>query len=606
MSKNLVDHVNTLQGTDSHFAFSTGNTLPLVTRPHGMTAWIPQTGEGRWCYDRRAPKIQGFRSTRQPSPWIADYGQFLIAPATGDKLPLSTLDTESYHRPEKTTAKPHHYKTTLERHQITAEITATERAAHIRYTYDNKAETNAWLYVKLAKGTRLTHDKKRNLIIGTSTANQGSVTKNFGSHFIIQPDTQILAATTLKAPIDNPDDPENGKPLAAALTLKLKLPTSRRITLKIGTSLISHAQARINLDREIANKTFDQTLAQNRALWNRELSVIEIETTSETQLRTFYSCLYRTFIFPRAVHEYDAKNKQIHYSPYTGKTHPGPLYTDSGFWDIYRTLLPLLTITKPDLLGEMIQGWINAYKEGGWLPSWSSPGYRHCMIGSHSTAVITDAYRKNIRNYNLADAYAAIRKDLTQEPLDPAAGRAGLNAYLKHGYVPSDKLEHSACATLDYAHCDYAGAALACALGHDDDAQQFLKRATNYKNLYDPKTGFIRGRLSNGKFPAKYNPDEWSRDYIEGSAWQHTWGVPHDAAGLIKLMGGDKKFVARLNHMMTQEPRYTNGNYPCEIHEMTEMAAANFGQYAHSNQPVHHVLYLYTCAGRPEIGRAHV
>lgn len=600
----LVELVNTLQGTDSHFAFSTGNTLPLVTRPHGMTAWIPQTNEGRWPHDLRSPKIQGFRSTRQPSPWIADYGQFLLAPTTGDKLPRSILDTESFHRRETSVAHPHYYRARLDRWGIVAEMTATERCAHFQFTIEEG--DNLWLYIKVAQGTVLRHDPKTNQILGISTANQGGVTANFGSYFVIQPDAPVLAVTKLKANVDSPDAPDNGKQVAAALALKLKRPANKKLTVAAATSLISHAQARLNLKREIGAKTFAQTLAATKAIWNRRLACIQIEATEE-QKRIFYSCLYRTFIFPRPIHEYDAGNKQIHYSPFTGKIHPGPLYTDSGFWDIYRTLLPFLTLVDPQLLGDMIQGWINVYKEGGWLPSWASPGYRPCMIGSHSNAVIADAYSKNIRNYDVETAIAAVLKDATIEPpAGQAAGRAGLKAYIKHGYVPSDHMEHAASATTDYAHCDYAAATLAAAIGKTDLAKQLSQRASNYKNLYNPKTGFIQGRLANGKFVENFNEFEWSRDYIEGGPWQHTWAAPHDAAGLIKLMGGDKKFVAKLDKMLSQKPRFTSGNYPCEIHEMTEMAAADFGQYAHSNQPVHHVLYLYTAAGRPDKAQAAV
>ncbi|MDR1789237.1 MAG: glycoside hydrolase family 92 protein, partial [Opitutaceae bacterium] len=332
----LADLVNSHQGTDSHPAFSTGNTLPLVTRPHGMTAWIAQTGEGRWCHDFRAPKIQGFRATRQPSPWIADYGQFLLAPTTGDKPPRSLADTESFHRRENTIARPHHYRARLDRWGIVAEMTATERCAHFQFTIEEGE--NTWLYVKVAQGTELRLDRETNQILGVSTANQGGVAENFGSYFVIAPGAPVLEAIALKAPVDSPDAPDNGKPLAAALALRLQKPAGKKLVVAAATSLISHAQARLNLGREIGKNTFAQTLAKSRAAWNRRLACVQIEAT-EAQKRLFYSCLHRCFIFPRPIHEYDAAGKQVHWSPFTGKIHPGPLYTDSGFWDIYRTLL---------------------------------------------------------------------------------------------------------------------------------------------------------------------------------------------------------------------------------------------------------------------------
>ena len=267
---------------------------------------------------------------------------------------------------------------------------------------------------------------------------------------------------------------------------------------------------------------------------------------------------------------------------------------------MHRTLLPLLSIIAPDLLGEMIEGWVNAYREGGWLPSWASPGYRTCMVGSHSNVVIADAYAKGIRNFDVAAAYEAIRQDALTEPPSEAVGRAGIGDYIRLGYVPSDRVSHSVARTTDYAHCDFALGNLARALGHTDDAKRFTGRALNYRHVFDPATGFLRGRNADGTWRDAFNEFSWSHDYIEGSAWQHTWAVQHDAAGLIQLMGGPDAFVAKLDRMLALPPRFETGDYPGEIHEMTEMAAADFGQYAHSNQPVHHALYLYTSAGRPD------
>ncbi len=590
----LADLVDTRQGTDSSFAFSTGNTIPLTTMPHGMIGWAPQTDEGRWVFDRRSPKIQGFRGTHQPSPWIADYGQFLIMVAS-DGNPLDSLAAaESYYSPASTIARPHYFRTTLERHGIIAEMTPTERGASFRFTYTRGA--NTWIAFKPAQGEVMRVDRERRLVIGVSTAHQGGVPGNFRCHFVAEIGAPIVAAERFEASTTAP----GAGAMATGMWLRLKRPAGGAVAVKVATSFINSDQALLNLRRELGRDRFDTTLAAAAAAWEKRLGVIRIEGADEDRRRTFYGCLYRTMLFPRQWHEYDASEKRIHFSPFDGRTYDGPFYTDCGFWDVYRTLLPLLSLIAPDLLGDMIEGWLNVYREGRWLPSWASPGYRECMIGSHGSAVIADAWLKGIRNFDPETALAAMLKDATTEPPTPAYGRTGVTMYQKLGYVPSDHAPHSVARTCDYAHCDFAIAQFARALGRDAEANPLLARATSYRRLYDAKTGFLRGRLANGKWRTPFSEFSWSSDYIEGGPWQHTWAAPHDAAGLIKLMGGDKKFTARLDRMLGQPPHFETGHYGFEIHEMTEMAAANFGQYAHSNQPVHHVLWLYTAAGRPD------
>ena len=589
----LVDWTNPLQGTDSHYAFSTGNTLPLVAMPHGMVAWTPQTDDSRWIYDFRAPKIQAFRATHQPSPWMADYGHFMIMATSAENPPLSYHDTASFYRKSETVSRPYYFRTLLHRFGIEAEITPTERGGCFRFTYhDGK---HAWIAFALGRGEQLRVDRAKRRVYGISTANSGGVPGNFGAHFVAEIDTEILAAEAVGV---SANSVKRGEP--GWLWLKLKRPSHRRVNIRLGTSFISEAQAELNLSREMGKRKFEQLVTAARETWNRRLSVIEIEGASEAQRRTFYTCLYRCFLFPRIWHEFDANNARVHFSPFSGKVHPGPLYTDVGFWDVHRTLLPLLSIIAPELLGDMIEGWVNAYREGGWLPSWASPGYRACMVGSHSNVVIADAFLKGIRGFDVETAYKAICQDALVEPPTEAVGRAGIADYIKLGYVPADRVGHSVARTTDYAHCDFALGLFARALGREAEAKQFLARGLNYRNVFDRRTRFLRGRNADGSWREPFNEFSWSRDYIEGSAWQHTWGVPHDAAGLIRLMGGERAFIAKLDQMLALPPKFETGGYPTEIHEMTEMAAVDFGQYAHSNQPVHHVLYLYTCAGRPD------
>jgi len=330
----------------------------------------------------------------------------------------------------------------------------------------------------------------------------------------------------------------------------------------------------------------------------RELTPEEIEE----QQRTFTSCLYRTQLFPRDFHETGADGELRHFSPYDGKVHSGPLVTDNGFWDTYRTVYPLFSLLSPDRLSTVLEGWLNVYRESGWFPTWASPGHRLCMVGTHADVVIADAVTKGIGGFDVATAYEGIRKhafEIVEE--DTGFGRLGLGDYLALGYVADDRVHHaSASRTLDYAYDDFCISQVAKALGQEEDHAQLTKQAGYWRNVFDPRVGMMRGRNADGSWRTPWDAMEWGGPFVEGGTWQHTWAVPHDPAGLIAAMGGPEAFTAKLEKMLTQEPRFRIGSYGTEIHEMTEMACAGFGQYAQSNQPVHHALYLFACAGRPD------
>jgi predicted alpha-1,2-mannosidase len=422
----------------------------------------------------------------------------------------------------------------------------------------------------------------------------------FGCFFAAELSPAILDCT-VGATAGQP--PAHSEPPAQACWLRLQRPADGRVTVRIATSFISGEQAWLNLRRELGGASFEETRAAAQAAWDRQLGVVGIEGADDARHRTFYSCLYRSQLYPRVTHEYDANGRQRHFSFFDGRVHDGPLCTDIGLWDAHRTHLPLLAMIAPDRLGEIIRGWVNTFKEGGWLPGWASPGYIPCMVGSHAGLVIADAYAKGIRDFDAAAAYAAIRQDAMQEPPSAAAGRPGLARYAALGWVPDDEIDHAAARTCDYALADFGAAQLARQLGFDEDAARFRHRALSYRHLYDPQAGFLRGRRADGSWPQPFREFAWTRDYIEGGAWQHTWSAPHDAAGLISLFGGEDAFVAKLERMLALPPRYEVGRYPEVIHEMTEMAAVPFGQYAHSNEPVHHVLHLFTAAGRPDLAQ---
>lgn len=594
---NRCSRVSTFQGTDSHRAFSKGNTLPLATWPHGMVGWTPQTDVGNWLFDYRSPTLQGIRATHQPSPWCGDYGNFLLLFGSSRTPPRSVIDGESYYPKSETTAQPDYFRTRLVRHGLVLEIAPTPRGAALRLTFDRREA--AWVTLLPAAGRILSVDRDRGLVLGVSTALApgAAVPGEFGCFFAASCEPGFTASEVFAATGAPP------QPDAASEGVALRLDPARPVTLRIATSFISAEQAALNLRRELDTRSFDDVRAAAAAEWERQLGRIRIEGAAEAQQRTFDGCLYRSLLHPRAVDELDATGRVVHRSFFDGGVHAGPAYTDVGFWDAHRSLMPLLTLVAPDVTARMIQGWLGTYREGGWLPSWATPGYVPCMVGSHAGVIIADAFAKGIRDFDVATAWAAVRHDATQEPPSFACGRSGLTRFNELGWVPLDEFDHAAARTCDYALGDFGAAQLAAALGHRDDAARFGRRALNYRHLYDARVGFLRGRHADGSWPAEFSEFAWTRDYVEGGPWQHTWSAPHDASGLIALMGGDGAFVAKLERMLALPPHFELGRYPTTIHEMTEMAAVPFGQYAHSNEPVHHVLHLFTAAGRPELAQ---
>jgi predicted alpha-1,2-mannosidase len=607
--KRPLDLVNIRQGTESHFGFSQGNTLPLIARPFGMTHWCPQTNgsRGGWFFHPGDRKLEGIRATHQPSPWIGDYGQFVVMPQTGPLHP-GAAERASGYRPEDAVFQPHTFRAELLQYDCTLEFTPTERCAMLRCHFHADPAIDpvgaalprrllfepgpGEAHVEVLPGAR----KLR----GWTRANTGGVPENFALYYVAVFDTDVTGWGVFQGrDVAAGQEQAEGERAGAYV----EFPSSdRRIGAQIATSFISWEQAERNLEQEIGGLTFDALRDQGAAAWEAALGRLRIEGGSEEQRRTFASCLYRTQLFPRDFHEVDAEGKVHHYSPYDGQVHDGRLVTDNGFWDTYRTVYPLFSLLCPDRLAEVLEGWTSAYRESGWFPTWASPGHRLCMVGTHADAVIADAVVKGIAGFDVATAYAGIRKhafEVVSE--DTGFGRLGLADYVERGYVADDRVHHaSASRTLDYAYDDFCIAQVAKALGHDGDHKQLLRRAGNWRHVYDPGVGMMRGRNADGSWREPWDEFEWGGAFVEGGSWQHTWGVPHDPAGLIAAMGGPEAFVAKLERLLTGPPHFRVGSYGFEIHEMTEMACAGFGQYAHSNQPVHHALYLFACAGRPD------
>ncbi|MEZ0483631.1 GH92 family glycosyl hydrolase [Fibrella aquatica] len=599
----LVELVNPLIGTDSKPSLSNGNTYPAIALPWGMNFWLPQTGKmgNGWAYTYSADKIRGFKQTHQPSPWMNDYGQFSLMPMTG-KLRIDEDERASWFSHKAEVAKPYYYSVYLADHDVTTEIAPTERAAMFRFTFPKTDSSFVVLdafdrgsYVKIIPGQRK--------IIGYTTRNSGGVPANFKNYFVAYFDKPFALAQAWHGKTLAKDTIEIQAAHAGAV-VGFKTTKGEQVHVRVASSFISYEQAELNLN-ELGDDAFDAVKQKGKSAWNKELNRIRVEGGSLAQQQTFYSCLYRSLLFPRKFFEFDAAKKVVHYSPYNGKILPGYMFTDTGFWDTFRSMFPFLNLMYPSLNAQMQEGLANAYKEGGWLPEWGSPGLRNVMVGSNSASVIADAYLKagptGGRGYDINTLYEAVLKNSENEgPMD-AVGRKGVAYYNQLGYVPYDvKVNENAARTLEYAYDDFAIYQLAKALKRPQaEIDRFAKRSQNYRNLFDPQTGLMRGKNKDGKFQAPFNPFKWGDAFTEGNSWHYTWSVFHDVQGLVDLMGGREKFVAKLDSVFTIPPVYDESYYGGVIHEIREMQIANMGQYAHGNQPIQHMIYLYNYAGEP-------
>lgn len=596
-----VDWVNPLMGTASKPSLSNGNTYPTIAVPWGMNFWTPQTGKmgDGWAYIYDADKIRGFKQTHQPSPWMNDYGQFSVMPVTG-KMKFNQDERASWFSHKAEIVKPYYYSVYLADANVTTEITPTERAAQFRFTFP-KSDSSYVVIDAFDKGSYIKVIPKERKVIGYSTRYaSGPLPANFKNYFVIYFDKAISSANTWHGNTLAKDTLELKSDHSGAI-IGFKTEKGEKVGMKVASSFISVEQAEISLKRELANDTFEATQQKSRAIWNKTLGKIAIEGGTVDQTRTFYSSLYRTLFFPNKLYEIDANNKIVHWSPYNGKTMPGYMFAGTGFWDTFRALYPFLNLVYPAINKEMQQGLVNDYKEGGWLPEWSSPGYANCMIGNNSASVVADAYIKGLRGYDIESLFEALKHGANNEGPNEAVGRAGVKYYNELGYVPYDvKLNENAARTLEYAYDDFTIYQLGRALKKPAaEIDIYKKRAMNYKNLFDPSSGLMRGKNKDGSFQSPFNPFKWGDAFTEGNSWHYSWSVFQDVNGLVGLMGGKNKFVEKLDSVFTMPPVFDASYYGSVIHEIREMQIANMGQYAHGNQPIQHMIYLYNYAGQP-------
>lgn len=599
-----VDWVNPLMGTESVYSFSHGNTYPAVAVPWGMNFWSPQTGENRsgWMYSYNDTEIRGFRQTHQPSPWINDYGTFSVMPVSGVlKVNHKERGAAFSHTHEKST--PYLYEVTFDNGTSTR-MTATSRGSIFEIDYADQLPQ--YLVIDAYDGgSKLSIDRKNRRITGYAKNNHGGVPSNFANYFVIEYDREPAEwGTTTNGKMQPGNEDAEHNHVCAYLRFDLK--NDEKLTLKMASSFISKEQAALNMAQEIGSKSFGEIAENSRKIWNEELGKIKVDGGSDEQFATFYSCLYRTLLFPREFFEYNEKGEPIYYSPYNGQIKHGYMYTDNGFWDTFRAVHPLFTLVYPEVSGRVMQSLLNAYDESGFLPEWCSPGHRGCMIGNNSLSLLTDAWIKGIRSFDKEKALEAMIHQTQALGRENSVGRHGFDEYNYLGYVPYPDYNEATAKTLEYAYADWCLARFAESIDKQDVKEAFYAKSQNYQNLFDPAWGFMRAKNKEGRWIEPFNPVEWGGPFTEGSSWHYTWSVFHDVKGLSHLMGGNEAMGQRLDSMFKAPAIYDYGTYGFEIHEITEMVALNMGQYAHGNQPVQHAIYLYDYIGQPWKTQYHV
>ena len=594
-----VDMVNPLTGTLSKFELSTGNNYPVIALPWGMNFWTPQTGKNGdgWQYTYTADKIRGFKQTHQPSPWMNDYGMFSLMPITGEAV-FDEEKRASWFSHKAEIAKPYYYRVYLADYDITTEIAPTERAAMFRFTFPQE-EMSYVVLDAYDRGSYVQIQPEKNRIVGYTTRNSGGVTKDFKNWFIIDFGSRSFDYTSVTDSKEIFTDRKELKENHTGAIVGFRTGHRDVITARVASSFISLEQAERNLN-ELGKKSFDEIASDGRKIWNDVLGRIQVEGGSEEQMRTFYSCLWRSLHFPRRFYEIDDKGTPIHYSPYNGQILPGYLFADTGVWDTFRCLFPFLNLVYPSMNEQMQAGLVNAYLESGYLPEWSSPGHRDCMIGQNSASVVADAYIKGIRVANQDKLWDAVTYGAHHHLDRSASGRVGHDYYDRLGYVPCNVgIGQNVARTLEYAYNDWSIYTLGKAMGKSEaELAPYKKAALNYANVYNPARKLMCGREEQGAFNADFVPENWSGEFCEGNSWHWSFCVFHDPAGLSKLMGGRDEMTEMMDSVFVL-PSYLGLRSRGMIHEMREMQVMDMGQYAHGNQPIQHMVYLYNWTGQP-------
>ena len=589
----FVQYADPFVGTDNTTEVSNGNLYPAIARPWGMNAWTPQTrpaGQG-WLYDWKDGKIMGFHQTHQPSPWIGDYGQFSVMPTVG-RTAFDEKERASWFSHKAESAMPHYYRVYLADYDTTVELTPTERAAMMRITYP-KTDLPCFVVDALDGGSCTVSAAERRVTGRSFLANvrwneKKLRRKPLACGFVMEFDKEISSV----------ENRETGAMLRFAPTAK-----GERVHVRIASSFVSPEQAVRNLN-ELGDADFVSLMAQGRTAWNSALGRFAAEGGSETDMRKFYTCLYRSLLFPRQLHEYDAGGNPIHRSPYGKGVLPGRYYCDTGFWDTFRALFPMLAFVYPDRNAEIMEGLVHCYEESGWIPEWAAPFHRNCMIGQNSASVVADAYLAGcMDDVTAKKLYEGLVKAACATGELISTGRVGFDEYNKLGYVARDGATgpQSAARTLEYAYADWCIWKLGTALGMPKaETDVFLGRSANWRNVFNPQFRLACGRARNGSWDPDFSVIRWGYDFTEGTPLHYTWSVFHDIPALMEAMGGAKAMEERLDFVFDAPPDFDGSFFGGCTHEIREMQIAGFGQYAHGNQPIQHMIYLYNYVGAPE------
>jgi predicted alpha-1,2-mannosidase len=623
-SSRPTDFVDTRRGSNANGHFSRGNNFPAVAVPHGFNFWTPTTNAGsNWIYqyaerngqDNR-PRIEAFSLSHEPSPWMGDRQTFQVMPAIASSAPSLDRATRAMsfdHANE--VAQPDYYQVRFDS-GVTAEITPTDHAAIMRFTFPGKAAQLVFDNRDADNGIEL--DKSHRAISGWSDSKSRLSTGATRMFFYARFDRPVTAAGTF----------DGSEREAASGWFGFDVGEGGAVNMRIATSLISVEQAKKNLDQEIAaDDTFETVRERARTQWDQQLSVASIDTPNRDDKVILYSNLYRLFLYPNSGYENTGTRAKPSYSyaspfspPVSGNTAlrtgarvvPGKVYVNNGFWDTYRTAWPAYTLLTPHTAGEMIDGFVQQYRDGGWIARWTSPGYADLMVGTSSDVAFADAYLKGVRNFDVTAFYMSALKNSAMVSTVPGAGRKGIGHTVFTGYTDTS-IEEGLSWSMDGYINDFAIGNLARELathppsdrrykGYADDAVYYRSRALNYVHLFDPEVNFFVGRNRDGswRFDKKhFDPTRWGGDYTETNAWNMAFHAPQDGAGLAALYGGRDKLGKKLDAFFSAEGTFDVGDYGDVIHEMIEARDVRMGQYGHSNQPAHHIIYMYDEAGQP-------
>lgn len=587
-----INFVNIKQGSKSNNRFSNGNTVPLIQRPFGFASFAPQTNDNpHWFYHPEDRCLEGVRLTHHPCPWLGDHGAMVMLPQNGEPKKGSFARRSAFDF-KNAVLLPHYLKYYLYKYQTTIELTPTQYGAAVKVEYD-RLDENFFSVLPVGGNCSYLFDKETNRLYCSTDyiLVKGHDTDSFRAYFVYQfNDGDIDPDKTL---VEDSSGKMSGLQIEGENTAIHLAVNNKTINFTLAESYISYSQALTNLQNDAVFSDFYALKKENEKIWNEKLGRITVED-DENVLKTFYSCMYRIFLYPHRAYEIDENGEAVHYAPTLGKAVKGKRYTDNGFWDTYRTVYPLFSLIAKDECLEILEGFIQDYKDGGWLPCWTTLDAKKCMPSTMIDAVIADCAVKGILKGELLEtALEGMEKHANIPSTVMAYGRDGCEDYIKLGYVPCDKHRESVNLTLDAAYCDYCIGMVCSILGNTEKAQKYFERSKNYRNLFDKETGFMRPKNSDGNFREEFDQFSWGRDYTEAGPWQTTFAVQHDFTGLANLYGGREKLIEKLDELFATPPAYRADGYGFEIHEMTEFMAGDWGQCAICNQPSFHLPFIY-------------